>query len=57
MSDWFVNLQKVLPQHALSRLIGKLGSSETDWVKSTFIKYFTQAYAVDLSEAERCEQN
>ena len=48
----FTTLQKVVPQHGLSRLSGKLASSETPWVSRTFIELFMRAYEVNLEEAE-----
>ena len=55
MFSWFVGLQKTLPQHTLSRWVGKLGTSENRHIKTNFIKQFAQAYDVDLSEAQRSE--
>ena len=51
MSAWFAALQRGLPQHALSRLIGRVAASETDWVKSLFIEQFARIYNVNLDEA------
>lgn len=53
MADWFVKLQNALPQHGLSRAIGKLGSSKNDFIKRTFIGQFARAYKVNMAEAER----
>ena len=50
---WFVGLQKLLPQHGLSRLVGLLGKSESDWVKRPFVHAFARAYDVNMGEAER----
>ncbi len=52
MSTWFASLQKVLPQHALSRAVAKLACSERAWVKSLFIQQFAKAYQVTLEEAQ-----
>lgn len=51
MAGWIVGLQKVLPQHGLSRFVGHIAASQTPWVKRTFVRSFAKAYAVDLSEA------
>ena len=47
----FVALQHVLPQHALSRLLGAVADSRQRHVKQLLIKAFVAAYGVDLSEA------
>ncbi len=52
MSAWFAALQRGLPQHALSRLAGRVAASETDWVKSLFIRQFARVYDISLDEAE-----
>ncbi len=53
MSQLFAALQRVLPQHGLSRLMGRIAASETPWLKDMLITQFARAYKVDLSEAER----
>lgn len=53
MSAAFIALQHVLPQHALSRLAGRLAASETPWLRDRLIRRFVAAYGVDLSEAAR----
>ena len=53
MSAAFIALQHILPQHALSRLAGRLASSETPWLRDALIRRFVAAYGVDLSEAAR----
>ena len=55
MSAWFAGLQKALPQHGLSRLIGKPAASEIPWLKNALISLFRRAYDVDLTEAERSD--
>ena len=47
----FILLQHILPQHMLSRLVGKLANCRVNWVKSTFIKTFAKQYNVNMSEA------
>lgn len=53
MSSAFIALQHLLPQHALSRLAGRLADSNRPWLRDRLIRRFAAAYAVDLSEAER----
>ena len=53
MSQWFVALQNILPQHGLSRLTGRVAQSEIPWLKNAFIKAFANAYNVNLDEAEQ----
>ncbi|NIP13820.1 MAG: phosphatidylserine decarboxylase [Pseudomonadales bacterium] len=55
MSAWFAALQRLLPQHELSRLIGSLAKSEVTWIRKPFIHGFARAYGVSLDEAE-CQQ-
>lgn len=43
--------QHLLPQHALSRLVGRLAESRNPWVKDRFIGWFARRYGVDLGEA------
>lgn len=47
----FAALQYPLPQHALSRLVGRLADARTPLIRDTFIKRFTRTYQVDMSEA------
>ncbi len=49
----FVRLQKVLPQHLISRAAGVLASSEVGWVRGPLVRAFARAYGVDMAEAER----
>lgn len=49
MAKLFVLLQYLLPQHALSRCVGRLAQSRR-W-RLPFIKLFIRRYKVDLSEA------
>lgn len=52
MSELFCSLQKVLPQHGLSRIAGRIASSQTNWLKDLLITQFAKAYSVNLSEAQ-----
>ncbi len=47
----FVALQRMLPQHALSRLVGMLAQTRAPWIRTPFIRLFARAYDVDLTEA------
>ena len=51
MSQAFAALQRLLPQHALSRGIGKLAQSEVPWIRRAFIHAFARAYNISLHEA------
>ncbi|MEQ8858809.1 MAG: archaetidylserine decarboxylase [Pseudomonadales bacterium] len=55
MNELFATLQRLLPQHALSRLIGRLGSSTTPWIRKPFVHGFARAYDVDMADAERAD--
>ena len=47
----FVALQHVLPQHAISRLLGAFADCRQRHLKQLLIRTFVAAYDVDLSEA------
>lgn len=51
MSGAFVQLQRLLPQHALSRALGKAANSSL--LSRPLIHAFSAAYGVSLQEAER----
>jgi phosphatidylserine decarboxylase len=53
MPSAFIALQHVLPQHALSRLAGRLAASRRPWLRDMLIRRFIAAYGVDMSEAAR----
>jgi len=53
MSETFAALQKLLPQHGISRLAGRVAASETPWLKDLLIRQFARIYDVNLDEAER----
>lgn len=48
-----VFFQSILPQHAVSRLAGKLADCRTPWLKNKIIHWFIKKYHVDLSSALR----
>jgi phosphatidylserine decarboxylase len=47
----FVLLQHLLPQHLLSRLVGRFAECRTPWIKNRLIDGFRRYYDVDMSEA------
>ncbi|GGY78860.1 hypothetical protein GCM10011613_24530 [Cellvibrio zantedeschiae] len=47
----FIKLQHWVPQHALSRFVGKIANSQNSFVKNTFIEWFIKRYQVDMSLA------
>ena len=49
----FVRLQRILPQHLLSRAVGALAASEARWLRGPLIRAFARAYGVEMAEAER----
>ena len=53
MSQFFLGLQRVLPQHGLSRLVGWLASSQMPFIRRFFIHSFARAYNISLADAER----
>ena len=53
MSKMFLSLQKVMPQHGLSRLVGWLAQSEITVIRRAFIHLFAKAYNISLADAER----
>ena len=49
----FFLFQKAVPQHKLSRLIGKVAEAKTPWLKNLLINQAIRTYQIDLSIAER----
>ncbi|MBV1790494.1 phosphatidylserine decarboxylase [Marinobacterium sp. D7] len=47
----FILLQHLLPQHLLSRLVGRIADCRTPWVKNLFIDLFHKHYRIDMSLA------
>lgn len=43
--------QYIVPQHLLSRAVGKLAECELPWVKNNFITWFINRYHVNMEEA------
>ena len=50
-SEWFIALQRIVPQHGLSRLGALLAEAKTPWLKNALIKQFIRTYNVNLDEA------
>lgn len=48
---FFIGVQHLVPQHALSRAAGWLANNRTPFIKNTFIKWFANRYHVDMSFA------
>jgi len=55
VNELFAILQRLLPQHALSRLAGRLAEARTPWLRRGLIRVFARTYGVDMSEAERSD--
>ena len=49
----FIQAQRVVPQHQLSRVVGKLAASEHPIIKNTVIQVFKAQYGIDMSIAEQ----
>ena len=50
-AEIFVALQRLLPKHALSRLIARAAESERPWLKDFLIKRAIDAFDIDMDEA------
>jgi phosphatidylserine decarboxylase len=51
MKILFILAQYLVPQHLLSRLVGKIADCEWPWLKNAFIDWFIKRYNVNMSEA------
>lgn len=47
----FIIFQYIVPQHTLSRLVGKIAECEWPWLKNAIIPLFIDRYNVNMSEA------
>lgn len=47
----FILLQHLLPQHLISRFVGRIAECTNPMVKNTFIKWFAKRYNINMSEA------
>lgn len=52
MSTLFILIQFIVPQHLLSRIVGKLASTKIKWLKNRLINAFIKAYGINMNEAE-----
>lgn len=50
--ELFCALQRILPQHALSRLVAMLAETRSVWLKNYLIKLFIRHYGINLDELE-----
>jgi phosphatidylserine decarboxylase len=51
MARLFALVQRLLPQHLISRITGWLARRETPWLKDALIGGFLKLYSVDMDEA------
>ena len=51
MQRLFALLQYLIPQHLLSRLVGRLADSRIRWIKNAFILLFQRIYGINMNEA------
>ena len=56
-AELFVALQRVLPKHALSRLIAKVAESKRPWLKNLLIKRAISAFNINIDEAVSADLN
>ena len=49
----FIKAQSVVPQHQLSRVVGKVAASENPFIKNVVISAFKAQYGIDMSIAEQ----
>ena len=47
----FILLQKIVPQHLISRLIGSFAASKNKKIKNIFISFFIDRYDINMKEA------
>jgi phosphatidylserine decarboxylase len=48
----FIAFQHIVPQHALSRLVGWIADSRIPFIKNTFIRFFAKKYQINMAEAQ-----
>ena len=56
-AEIFVAIQRVMPKHLLSRLIGRLAESEIIWLKNFLITRTISYFDVNMDEAMFNDQN
>lgn len=52
MDKLFIFFQYIVPQHLLSRLMGKIANSQSKWLKDPFTRWFVDRFDIDMSEAQ-----
>ena len=57
MKTFFIIFQHFVPQHLLSRLIGKLAETKISWLKNLMIEQFIKHYQVNMKEAKNSESS
>lgn len=48
----FIAFQYLVPQHLLSRIVGKIAASEIYWLKNLFITKFIKQFGINMQEAK-----
>src|SRR5690554_2238966 len=48
----FIAFQYLVPQHLLSRIVGKIAASEIYWIKNLFITQFIKKFNINMQEAK-----
>lgn len=48
----FIAFQYLVPQHLLSRIVGKIAASEIYWLKNKFITFFIKKFGINMQEAK-----
>jgi phosphatidylserine decarboxylase len=56
-AELFVALQRLLPKHALSRLIAKAAESQRPWLKNALIERAIASFNINIDEAESSDLN
>jgi len=56
-AELFVALQRLLPKHALSRLIAKAAESQKVWLKNALIERAIASFDINIDEAESSDIN
>jgi phosphatidylserine decarboxylase len=51
--QFFIKAQRLVPQHRLSRVVGKIAASENPIIKTAAITAFKAQYGIDMSIAEQ----
>ena len=53
MKQLFILIQHLLPQHLLSRGVGRVAECRISWIKNSVITAFARHFKVDMSEAQQ----